>query len=130
MDRNAVGLSVMSTTKLEFQSLAAELISDEFLDFTKTAVINLLGIFDYNTQSAPVLSTASIAMIKYDYKVNQFDGEKIKTGDFMLIGERQLISFEPSPDSCQVIYDGKDVNLGRVEIDPAEASVIFHVRPQ
>lgn len=120
----------MSTTRAEFQELAQELIRGEFLDFTATTVINKLGTFDYNTQSAAILNTASIPMIKYDYKTNQFDGEKIKIGDFMLIGERQLINFEPSPDNTQVIYSGAEVNLNRVEIDPAGASVILHVRPQ
>jgi hypothetical protein len=120
----------MSTTKAEFQDLAAELISGEFADFTESTVLNQLGAFDYNTQAAAVVATSTIEMIKYDYKINQYDGEKIKIGDFMLIGERQLVSFEPSVDNTQVIYDGAEVNLNDVEIDPASASVILHVRPQ
>lgn len=120
----------MATTKTEFWGLAAELISGEFVDFTETTVLNVLGEFDYGTQTSPIEFTASIPMIRYDYKVNQYDGEKIKIGDYMLIGEFQLLAFEPSPDNTQVIYDGAEVNLNRVEIDPAGASVILHVRPQ
>jgi hypothetical protein len=120
----------MSTTKAEFWDLAAELIRGEFADFTETTVLSVFGPFDYNTQSAPIEFSASIPMIKYDYKVNQYDGEKVKIGDFMLIGELQLISFEPSVDNTKVTYNGEEVNLNRVEIDPAGASVILHVRPQ
>ena len=120
----------MSTTKAEFQDLASELIRGEFVDFTESTVISVLGAFDYVTQTSPVEFTATIPMIKYDYKVNQYDGEKIKIGDYMLIGELQLLAFEPSPDNTKVVYNGEEVNLNRVEIDPARASVILHVRPQ
>jgi hypothetical protein len=120
----------MSTTKLEFQQLAQELIRGEFFDFTVSVTINQLGTFDYATQAASITNTATLQMIPYDYKANQFDGERIKVGDYMLIGERQLVSFEPSVDNCDVIVSGNKVNTFRSEIDPAQASIILHVRPQ
>lgn len=120
----------MSTTKAEFWELAAEMIGDEFADFTVPTTINKLGAFDYTLQLAPVTNTAVIGTIPYEYKTNQFDGDKIKVGDYMLIGQYQLIGFEPSPDNTVINAGGVALNLRRVEIDPAGASIILHVRPK
>lgn len=119
----------MTTLKSEFVTLANELIDDEFADFQVSTIINQYGTFDYDTQAAQVTATSTTGTIRLEYKTEQFDGQKVLIGDYMLIGERAELSFVPRPDNCKAIRDGETLNIIRVELDPADATFILHVRP-
>ena len=119
----------MSTTKAEFQALAAELIGDEFEDFAETTVLTKTTGFDYATQAATT-TTQTFTTIRLEYETKQFDGQLIKIGDYMLIGERQLLATMPTPDNTTVTRAGEVCNFLRSSLDPADAAIIMHVRPQ
>lgn len=117
----------MATFPQEFIDLAAELIGDEFAAFASSAVFSQDQGFYYATQ-LPNLRTQTIPMIRIDYKESQFDGDKIKVGDYMLIGEYQKLSWEPSADNTTVLHDGITSNIKLVNVDPAKAAIIISVR--
>lgn len=118
----------MPTFKSEFIDLAAELIGDEFSDFTAdTAITQSLG-FDYATQSNTTQDQTR-QMIPLEYTQSQIDGTLIKTGDIMLIGEYQLFEWEPSPDNTTLTHAGKSYALRNTDIDPAGATIVLHCRP-
>lgn len=119
----------MTTLKSEFVDLADELIGDEFADFAVSTVISKLGTASYATQSETA-TTETINTIRLDYKKSQFDGQLIAFGDYMLIGQLALLSEIPSPDNFIISRESKTLNLLRVEVDPANATVLMHVRPQ
>jgi len=118
----------MSLTQ-DFYGLAAELIGNTFAEFASPTVITKTTSFDYNTQQ-PTITTQTFSTIRIEYDVKQFDGQQIKIGDYMLIGERQKLTETPSPDNCAVTRKGEVCNLLRVSMDPADASITLHVRPQ
>lgn len=119
----------MTTLKSEFVDLANELIDDEFADFQSSTVINQYGTFDYDTQTAAVTATSTTGTIRLEFETRQFDGQKVLVGDYMLIGERAELSFVPRPDNCKCTRDGATLDIIRVEIDPADATFMLHVRP-
>lgn len=112
-----------------FYNLAAKLIGDTFSEFASTTVLTKTTGFDYATQT-PTTTTQTFSTIRLEYDAKQFDGQQIKIGDYMLIGERQKLSSTPSPDNTTVTRTGEICNLLRVSLDPADASITLHVRPQ
>lgn len=118
----------MATLPSEFIALASELIGDEFSAFAVSTLIEKAGTFDYGTQTYPTVST-TIPTIVLEFKSSQFDGQLIKVGDYMLVGEYQLLGYEPSPDNCTTTRDGVKCEVKRVMVDPAKATVIMQVRP-
>lgn len=119
----------MATLKSEFQALASELIGTEFADFAVSTVINQYGPFDYATQTTPIANTDTIGTIQLEFESSQYDGQLIKVGDYMLVGEWQELGFIPSPDNCNTIRGGVTAEVRRVIGDPADATIILHVRP-
>lgn len=119
----------MATFKDEFKELARELVLDEFLDFADDAVIAKKGGFDRETQEVIQGESQTIKMIEIEYSSYQFNNENIKSGDTMLIGVYDSLSFEPESDNCTVSYDGIDYSINRVEGDPADATITLHCTP-
>lgn len=120
----------MATQPSEFIGIAAELIGDEFAPFASDAVINQTTGFDYATQTNTA-QTQTQPMIRLEYSTKQVDGQLIKTGDVMLMGEYQLFDWEPSPDNTEVVYRSVTYELIMVpSIDPASATIILHCRPK
>ncbi len=117
----------MSTFPQEFIELAAELIGDEFAAFASTAVITQDQGFDYVTQ-LPNSRTQSKPMIRLEYKESQIDGDKVKVGDYMLVGEFQKFDWEPSADNTIILHLGITTNIKMVNIDPARAAIFLSVR--
>lgn len=117
----------MATFPIEFIELAAELIGDEFAAFASPAAITQDQGFDYDAQT-PNNRTQTKPMIRLDYKESQFDGDKIKIGDYMLVGEFQKFDWEPSPDNTTVLHDGIKTNIKLVNIDSAKAAIFLSVR--
>jgi hypothetical protein len=119
----------MATIPQEFIDLAAELIGDEFAAFAVSTVINRYGSASYQSPAGSVSATSTIGTIALEFTKNQFDGQLVKVGDYMLIGQYQLMSFEPSPDNCRTVRDGVTAEIKTVAVDPAKATIILHVRP-
>lgn len=117
----------MATLPQEFIDLAAELIGDEFAAFASDAVIVRTGSFDPDTQTAPTESQ-TIPMIRIEFKESSFNGQLVKVGDYMLIGEYQKLAWLPSADNSTVTHGSIVCNLVRAETDPANAAIILHVR--
>jgi hypothetical protein len=117
----------MATSPDEFIELAAELIGDEFAEFAISTTITKSQSGGYNT--APTTTTTTIPTIMLEFKASQFNGELVKVGDYMLIGEYQELDFEPSPDNCETSRDGATCEVKAVYVDPAKATVTMHVRP-
>jgi hypothetical protein len=116
----------MATFAQEFIDLAAELIGDEFSDFASNCVITKSVNWDPEIQYAePIEITAP--MIRLDFKESSFNGQAVKAGDYMLIGEAVKLTFIPSPDNCTTLHLGVTSNVKNVNIDPANATVILHV---
>jgi hypothetical protein len=117
----------MATDPSEFIELAAELIGDEFAAFGMDTELKTLGGFDYETQTA-FETSEFITMIKLGGNLTQFNGRLIETGDIVLIGEMDGLQKIPSPDGCEVIYDGQYYELISSKIDPANATITIHCR--
>lgn len=54
----------MATTKAEFQSLATELIDDEFADFKRSIVVTRAGAWDPNTETSAAGLTFTTGAIR------------------------------------------------------------------
>lgn len=120
----------MATLPQEFIDLAAELIGDEFAAFAVSTVINKRGNVTYQNPTGSIVATDTIPTIRLEFKETQFNGELIKVGDYMLIGEFQELAFQPSPDNCEAVRAGVTSEIKSVNIDPAGATIILHVRPK
>jgi hypothetical protein len=117
----------MTTLRSEFVELAAELIGDEFADFAYDCVlVNSTG-WNNATQTASTESQ-TIKAIRLEFDLKSFDGQKIMTGDYMLIAQRQPITIGIRPDSTECNYRGESLDIKAVEVDSADAAIILHVR--
>ena len=117
----------MATFPSEFIGLAAELIGDEFAAFATDA------IFEQSTGYNPdadeeTFQTQTVPCIRMDYESQQISG-LIAVSDFMLIGQYQLFTWEPSEDNTFVTYGGKKCQVKNHRIDPAGATITLQVRP-
>lgn len=120
----------MAITPESAAAIAARLIGNRFASLSYDAVINQTTGFDYATQTNTT-QTQTQPMIRLEYSTKQVDGQLIKTGDVMLIGEYQLFDWEPSPDNTEVVYRSVTYELIMVpSIDPASATIILHCRPK
>lgn len=117
----------MATFPSEFIELAAELIGDEFEAFASDAVLERATGVDYDTQSE-TKEVQTLSCIRMDYESQQIAG-LVAVGDFMLIGQNQLLSWQPSPDDTFATFDGLKHQVKSVKIDPAGATIIMQVRP-
>lgn len=117
----------MATLPAEFVELAAELIGDEFAAFASACVMSKAGAWDDATQTA-TQTTQSIPMIRLEFKESQFNGEQIKVGDYLLIGEYANLDWEPSADNTTTTHDSIAGLIKNVAIDPAKATIIIQVR--
>lgn len=118
----------MATFPSEFIELAAELIGDEFAAFASEAVITKNTGFDYATQT-PTVTIQNKSLIRLEFKAGQYDGQRIKVGDIMLIGEFQKFDFTPSPENTSISYGATDYDLISTNIDPAGSTIIMQCRP-
>lgn len=117
----------MTTLRSEFVELAEELIGDEFADFAYDCVlINATG-WNNATQTATT-ETQTIKAIRLDFKSSDYDGQKIMVGDYMLIAEFQPITVGLRPDSTECTCRGEVLDIKDTMIDPADATILFHVR--
>lgn len=117
----------MATLPQEFIDLAAELIGDEFSAFASDCVLtNSLG-WNNSTQTNTT-ETQTIKAIRVDFESGQYDGQKIMVNDYMLIAEKQKITIGLYPDTTECTFRGEALDIKSTNIDPAGASVIFHVR--
>jgi hypothetical protein len=118
----------MTTIKSEFVELAAELIGDEFADFSSDAVfIQNTGV-DYASQ-LPSTRTQTIKMIRVEYTSNQLSDNLIQVGDVMLIGQSALMSWPAKVDSTTITHDAVKYSIKKIDIDPAGATLICQCRP-
>lgn len=125
----------MTTLKSEFIDLAEELIGEEFADFgVSSTVVKSTGWNDL-AQSDSTVSSDSFYLIPMESKKSQFDQQNIQLGDLVAIGQRQKITrlsslFDFGLDNSHVVYGGVDHTIVDTYLDPAEASIQFHLRPK
>ena len=125
----------MTTTKAEFVDLAAELISDEFLDFgISSTVVKSTGWNDL-VQSESRISSDSFLLIPIDNKSSQFDAQNIEIVDLVVIGEYQKITregalFSFGVDNSHLVYGGINHSIIDTYIDPAFATIQMQIRPK
>lgn len=117
----------MTTLRSEFIALAAELIGDEFSDFTQPCILTNVTGWNNATQTATT-ETQTVDAIRIDFQSRDFDGQKIMVNDYMLIAQRQPITIPVRPDSTECTFGGEALIIKDVNIDPAGATIIMHVR--
>jgi hypothetical protein len=117
----------MTTLRAEFVELAAELIGDEFADFTYDCVLTTVTGWNNTTQTETSI-TQTIPAIRMDFESSEFDGEAIMVNDYMLIAERQPITIPLDPGATDCTYRGDSLDIIDTTVDPADATIIFHVR--
>lgn len=117
----------MNILKSNFIDLANNLIGNIFSDFAKTATVIQSTGFNYATQALTTRSE-TLPMIRIDYKDSQFNGQDIKLGDYVLIGEYAKLTWMPSVDNSTVSFDGVSLNIISIETDPANAVIKLQVR--
>ena len=117
----------MTTLRSEFVELAAELIGDEFAAFASDCVITRGTGFDPDLQTETT-QTQNIQMIRVEFSERSIDDSLVKAGDYKLIGEYQKLSWVPSADNTKTLHDGITANVVNVESDPANATIVLHVR--
>lgn len=117
----------MATLPAEFVELAAELIGDEFEAFATDCAMSKAGAWDDTTQTATQV-TQTMPMIRLEFDESQFNGQQIKVGDYLLIGEYANLSWEPSADNTTTTHDSIAGLIKNVATDPAKAAIIIQVR--
>lgn len=121
----------MATLPQEFIDLAAELIGDEFAAFAPDCVFTQDTGWDEDLQQQ-TQRTKTIPMIRLEYKHTQYNGNQIKIGDYMLIGEYDKLNtgtfWEPSTDNTKTLHEGIAGIVKAVNTDPAKATLIVQVR--
>lgn len=115
-------------TRASFQDLADKLINQTFADFRDTAVFDLLGEFDYDTQTAPIDDTTTTKGIRLEYTKSQFDRESVQVGDYKIVLEQQPITFDVRADNVNLTFNGKAVSIINVSEDAARAALTLQVR--
>lgn len=125
----------MTTTRSEFIDLADELIGDEFADFGVSSTVVKTTGWDDTAQTATSISSDAFYLIPLENKKSQFEQQNIQVGDLVTIGQRQKIIrsgslFAFGLDNSHVVYGGVNHSIINFYIDPAEATVEFHLRPK
>lgn len=115
-------------TRASFQALANNLINNTFEDFRDTAVFNMVGEFDYDTQTTTIEITTTTKGIRLEYNKNQFDGSSIQQGDYKILFEQQSIEFDVRADNVNLTFNGKEVSIISVSEDAARAVLTLQVR--
>lgn len=115
-------------TRASFQALASNLINNTFADFRDTAVFNLMGDQDYDTQITPILSTTTTKGIRLEYSKTKFEGSSIQEGDYKIVLEQQPIDFDVRADNVKMTFNGKAVSIISVTEDAARAALTLQVR--
>lgn len=115
-------------TRASFQNLANKLINNTFSDFRDTAVFELVGEQDYDTQIAPIESTTTTTGIRLEYNKTQFDNQSIQSGDYKVVLEQQPIDFDVRADNVNLTFNSKAVEIISVVEDAARAVYTLQVR--
>lgn len=125
----------MPTLKSEFINLADDLIGDEFADFGVSSTVVKSTGWDDTLQISTTISSDAFSLIPLESKKSQFEQQNIQVGDLVTIGQRQKIIrsgslFTFGLDDSHVVYGGVNHSIVNFYIDPAEASIQFHLRPK
>ena len=120
----------MAITKAEFQTIAAELIDDEFADFRRSLsfTVTTAGTYDPVTETTTGGTTTvySYQAIPQPIDVKEWQGTDIQITDIKLVYTR-IDSFMPSvSDKCT--YDGAQYQVMASMFDAADATVKIVVR--
>lgn len=119
----------MATTKAEFQELAEELLTDEFVDFMQSCLFSRPGSYDPLTGTSGAATTETIPCLRVEYKAREIDGQAIQKSDFQLIARvAEFSALSPRTDGVRVAVDGLVCNIVSAEKDPADAIWIIQVR--
>lgn len=117
----------MAINKKKFQRVAKLLLSGIFKDFQSICTLKNTTAINYSAQSKTE-QTQEILLTRIEYEASKFDGQLIKVGDFMLIGEKQLLTLDVQPDKTIVVYNGLNHQIKKVDVDPADATIIMQIR--
>lgn len=119
----------MAITKKKFQKIAKKMLSGVFKDFLEACPIyNIRGI-NYETQrEEKEYQSPVVSFIRIDYEAKDVDGQLIQSKDFMLIAEYQALSIAVNVDTSTLVYKNENYQIKKVDIDPADATIILQVR--
>ena len=115
----------MATLPVEFQSLASELIDDEFAAFRRPLVITQHGAFDPNTETFLQGASTTFQAIRQKLTYAEFQRQDIQVTDFAVVYTRTAT---PPSIAQQVTYDGKQCQIIDVMQDAADAAVKLILR--
>lgn len=116
-------------TPQQFQALASKLINQTFGAFRGTMVLDNAGVYDPILETETGGSTQTLdEVIRLEYDQSDFDGERIKQGDFKLIVVNQSITVPVRPDSTGLTFDGVPCHVKDAKKDPANATLTIQAR--
>ena len=111
-----------------FQALAVNLIETTFVEMAKSLVLTQLGEWNQATQSAPTVATDTTIGIDTGFTKNEIDGASIQEDDYQIIFAATGITVDLKADNVECVFNGIDLNIESVNVDPATARYIIHCR--
>lgn len=116
-------------TRKDFQQLANGLINGTFKDFLKPVTLTMGGSFDYDTQEITGGTTINTKGIRLSYQAGEFQNQAIQSGDIKLIIENTFTDKIRTDDTI-LIFDGEELDIIDVSLDPADATYTIQARPK
>ena len=121
---------IMATLPSEFQSLAAELIDDEFAAFRRSLSFSIATGGTYNpvtgTTTGGTTTVYSYQAIPQPIDITEWQGTDVAVTDVMVVYTR-TDAFQPSVEQ-QCTYDGKAMQVHQALYDAADATVKLVLR--
>lgn len=108
----------------KFKKIAESLIgsSGKFSEFRKPCQFTTSGAFNYDTQSASLITTA-VQMVETASMEKPVESKSLANNEIELIGLYSEFSQIPSVANTRFTFTGKAYTLLSVDIDPAQATV-------
>jgi len=118
----------MSISKASIQTTVRSMV--ELLgDLAPLVTLRAAGVYDPTTRTTPAGVTQDVNGVWDNFRTRDFDGTTIKVGD------RKFIAILPEgftadqAEAISQVVDGtKTWSVQSVEIDPADATAIYHLR--
>ena len=120
----------MATLRSEFQSLAAELIDDEFADFRRLLVFTVTTAGSFNPVTGQTtggtVNTYSYQAIPQPIDITEWQGNDVAVTDIAVV-YTQTDAFTPSVEQA-CTYDDKPMQVRQAMYDAADATVKLVLR--
>jgi hypothetical protein len=113
-------------TNAQWQTTAARLFAS-FAGQASDAVFTQTTGFTYSTKTSTT-RTQTVSMVRTEFDEGEIDGEKIKQGDYKLIGRYQDLSWPPAADNTTLTHAGIALTVKHFKKDAADAAFTIRVR--